>query len=199
MKSITFILLKAVTFYLVALQIQVFDSISYKSFIKRDFLQFLNMAETKGTALNHRFNNQKVEQIKLHLAEQDKMDKMLLNLKGVLTQWQSDMNPDLDEKIKVAFTQENVQKQPGVFLRKNTEMSEIDQKLDNLSEDGKRPNSFKMNKKASFKSSGQKILSSEEEEIVSFQKNEQETLELMKKKLGFLARFLIYLRKEYTD
>ena len=54
------------------------------------------MAETKGRAIMWRNNNEKVEKIKQQQAEKSKMDQMLMNLKKVLTKWQSHIGQDLD-------------------------------------------------------------------------------------------------------
>lgn len=47
-KGITYITLKAFTFFFVILQIQIFGSRAYRRYMKKDFTRFIAMAETKG-------------------------------------------------------------------------------------------------------------------------------------------------------
>lgn len=63
-RSIMFIILKAFTFYFVTLQIQIFDSYAYKNYIQKDFQRHIDMADTKGSSIIWRINNQKIEQIR---------------------------------------------------------------------------------------------------------------------------------------
>ena len=88
-RSIMFIILKVFTYYFVTLQIQIFDSTSYKEYIKKDFMRFINMADTKGMAIIWRMNNLKIEQIREHEQESLKMNEMLDNLKKILKKWSS--------------------------------------------------------------------------------------------------------------
>ena len=82
-----FIILKAFTYYFVTTQIQIFESTAYKEYIKKDFKRFIDMADTKGTSIIWRLNNEKIEKIKLQEQENSKMNEMLENLKQILKKW----------------------------------------------------------------------------------------------------------------
>lgn len=58
-------ILKAFTYFFVALSINIFDSTAYKIYMKRDFKKFIDMAELKGKSIRMKFNNEKIEKIKL--------------------------------------------------------------------------------------------------------------------------------------
>lgn len=88
-RSIMFIVLKVFTYYFVTLQIQIFDSTAYKKYIVKDFQRFIDMADTKGTSIIWRMNNDKVAKIRAHEQENLKMNDMLANLKAILKNWQS--------------------------------------------------------------------------------------------------------------
>jgi|LauGreDrversion4_2_1035121.scaffolds.fasta_scaffold12084_7 hypothetical protein len=139
------------------------------------------MASTKGRALMWRFNNEKVIKIKQHLFEQDKMDEMLENFKKVLKQWQSDINPDIDEKMQVAFDMESVTKPPTRFFRKNTKLpEEVKEIAEKKKDPSDRSNSFRQK---SFKKGNSILRSSEnhgvsdDEEVVSYIKEDVVCLE----------------------
>jgi len=128
-KSITYIILKAFTFYFVTLQIQIFGSTAYDKYRKRDFTHFIEMAEKKGKAIMWRENNDKIQKIKQQQSEKGKMDGMLKNLKKVLTKWQSHLNQDLDQQMQVAFDQEPSR---DSFVKKNPPKGLFKSKRDSI-------------------------------------------------------------------
>ncbi len=99
-QSLVYIFLKAVTFYLVSLQIQVFESQSYHKYMKEDFRKYQLLAQDKGEANIKRMNNLKIQKIREQQIEQHKMDDMLKSLKQFLTQWQQKLsNLDIKQQM----------------------------------------------------------------------------------------------------
>lgn len=103
-RSIMFIILKTFTYYFVTLQIQIFDSTAYRLYIKKDFQGYINMADTKGTSIIWRINNEKVQAIRQQEQEIFKMNSMLENLKHILKKWQFQYATSSNEN-KEAVTQ----------------------------------------------------------------------------------------------
>ena len=93
-RSIMFIILKTFTYYFVTLQIQIFDSTAYKQYIQKDFKRFIDMADTKGTSIIWRINNDKIQKIRHQEQEIFKMNSMLDNLKRILKKWQFQYSAD---------------------------------------------------------------------------------------------------------
>lgn len=68
-----YMVLKALTYFFVEIQIQIFISETYKIFVKKDMAKLLNLAYTKGECITYRFNNIKLKNV----AKQQKEKKII--------------------------------------------------------------------------------------------------------------------------
>lgn len=71
-----YIVLKAFTFFLVEIQIQIFISETYKIFVLKDMAKLLSLAFAKGECITYRFNNIKLKKI----AKQQKEKKIIYDM-----------------------------------------------------------------------------------------------------------------------
>lgn len=87
--NVVYILLKAFTYFLVSLQIQIFNAKTYKEkFVKKDLEKFLDQAQTKGLCITYKFNNYKLQKLAEKQHNKKEMENSLVELKRKLKNWQ---------------------------------------------------------------------------------------------------------------